>query len=134
MFEASLVPFITKVYLDGRRLMQDNPKHCSRLARPFFELAGINWWRTPPESPDLNPIENVWCSLKRYLRDYHKPRNQATLIEGIKMFRKTLSPTVCCLMFNTRIYIMHTFVSPVNVFAKNAYVFNASLPLKLHLI
>ena len=76
--------------------MQDNdPKHCSRLARSFFEQAGINWWKAPPESLDLNPIENVWGSLKRYLRDFHKPRNQAMLIEGIKTYWKTLSPAVC---------------------------------------
>ena len=27
-------------------------------ARTFFENNGINWWRTPPESRDANPIEN----------------------------------------------------------------------------
>ena len=37
----------------------------------------------------------MWGSLKRYLRDYHNLRNQATLIEGIKMFWRILSPTVC---------------------------------------
>ena len=43
MFKVSLVPLITKVYPDGHRLMQDNdPKHCSRLARSVFEQTGIN--------------------------------------------------------------------------------------------
>ena len=43
---------------------QDNdPKHCSRIAKQFFEENNINWWRTPPESPDLNPIENLWHEL-----------------------------------------------------------------------
>jgi len=27
----------------------------------------IKWWKTPPESPDLNPIENIWGSMKQYL-------------------------------------------------------------------
>ena len=41
--------------------MQDNdPKHCSRLAQGFYDGNGINWWCTPPESPDLNPIESLW--------------------------------------------------------------------------
>ena len=76
--------------------MQDNdPKHTSRVAQNFLLDNGINWWKTPPESPDLNPIENIWGSMKRFLRDRHKPTNKASLIEGIKIFWKTLSPEVC---------------------------------------
>ena len=60
-----LVPFCQQVYPDGHRFMQDNdPKHTSRRAQKFFEDNSINWWRTPPESPDANPIENLWHELK----------------------------------------------------------------------
>ena len=45
--------------------MKDNdPKHTSRVAKAFFAENGVNWWRTPPESPDVNPIENLWHELK----------------------------------------------------------------------
>ena len=33
-------------------------------AQAFFAEKGISWWHTPPESPDANPIENVWHELK----------------------------------------------------------------------
>ena len=60
-----LVPFIRQVYADGHRFMQDNdPKHTSRKARDFFKSRDINWWITPPESPDAHPIENLWHELK----------------------------------------------------------------------
>jgi transposase len=60
-----LVPFIHSVYPQSHRFMQDNdPKHTSRRAQMFFTEKSINWWRTPPESPDANPIENMWHELK----------------------------------------------------------------------
>ena len=60
-----LVPFIETVYPHNHRFMQDNdPKHTSWRAQKFFIDKGINWWHTPPESPDANPIENLWHELK----------------------------------------------------------------------
>ena len=102
VFEAGLLPFIREHFLDTHRLQQDNdPKHASLYIENFFNDNGINWWPTPPESPDLNPIENVWGSLKQYLRNVYKPKNLDELKEGIKQFWATLTPTVC-----TR-YIQH---------------------------
>lgn len=39
------------------------------------------WWHTPPESPDLNPIENVWHEMKEYLRSEIKPKTNTALID-----------------------------------------------------
>lgn len=65
ILETYLIPFIAEVYPTGHRFMQDNdPKHTSRHARQFFEDNSINWWETPPESPDANRIENLWHELK----------------------------------------------------------------------
>ena len=65
ILETYLIPFIRDVYPTGHRFMQDNdPKHTSRRAQEFFEQHSINWWKTPPESPDANLIENLWHELK----------------------------------------------------------------------
>ncbi|KAH3864538.1 hypothetical protein DPMN_027558 [Dreissena polymorpha] len=37
----------------------------------------------PASSPDLNPIENVWATLKDYLKRQVKPRTKAQLVHGI---------------------------------------------------
>ena len=75
ILRTTLLPFIAEKYPGGHRFMQDNdPKHTSRLAVSFFEANGVNWWRTVPESPDLNPVENVWHELKEIYKKGSKAK------------------------------------------------------------
>ncbi len=93
----TLVPFVNEVYPDGHRLMADNdPKHTSIHAREWQVENSINWWRTPAESPDLNPIENLWHELKEYIRREVKPTKKEELVNGIKAFWKTIDVRKCC--------------------------------------
>lgn len=86
VLEPHLKPFIDNVYTDGHHFMQDNnPKHTSNKAKEYYRTASINWWPTPPESPDLNPIEMVWHELNHYIRKTVKPKNKE-LIKGISTF------------------------------------------------
>ena len=48
-----------------------------------------------PESPDLNPIENLWHELKEYIRRSVKPRTKEELIDGIKEFWSTVDAAKC---------------------------------------
>ena len=91
-----LLPFIRERFPTGHRLQHDNdPKHASERIEIFFQENDVNWWPFPSESPDLNPIENIWGSLKQYLRNTYKPRNLEQLKNGIKQFWATLTPDVC---------------------------------------
>ena len=93
---AGLLPFIQEKFPDGHKLFQDqDPKHASIAIEEFFERNNVEWWPSPPESPDLNPIENVWGSMKQYLRTAYKPRNLEELRAGIERFWITLTPDVC---------------------------------------
>ncbi len=91
----TLLPFVADVCGDDHRYMQDNdPKHTSKLAQKFLADNKINWWKTPPESPDMNPIENLWHEMKEYIRREVKPRTKAELVLGLQEFWRTVAPSI----------------------------------------
>ena len=84
ILEETLLSFLRNVFPNGHCFMQDNdPKHTSRLARQFMNDNGVYWWKTPPESPGANPIENLWQELKEYVRREVKPKTKDELVSGI---------------------------------------------------
>ena len=121
----TLLPFIRKVYPEGHRFMQDNdPKHTSNLAKEFMQVNGINWWKWPSESCDLNPIEMIWNALKRNVSK-RSPTTKDQLVQyAMDCWEKEITPATCAK------YIDHIYkVVPVVIAVDGRAT--ADLPRKL---
>ena len=119
VLQHTLLPSIHELYPAPltHRFWQDNdPKHTSRRAKVFMEENNINWFKTPAESPDLNPIENVWATLKHYVAK-DMPRTQQDLVDSIvKFWNSHLTVEQC------NRYIDHVYnVIPKVIHAKGGF-------------
>jgi len=76
----NVVPSVLKLGLNPLTFLfqQDNdPKHASCLVQEWL-IYHCKQLKTPPKSPDLNPIEHVWDILERKIRK-HNISSKATL-------------------------------------------------------
>ena len=74
-------PTMRKVFPRGNGIFQEDnaSPHTSKIAKAARDASGMKFLPWPAQSPDLNPIENLWQDIKRAV--YNRPKKPKNLIE-----------------------------------------------------
>lgn len=87
ILENIMLPSVTTLYPDRNFIfLQDNcPVHKSRLVTEWLGENEIETFNFPPYSGDMNPIENVWGLMVKYIAKQNiRPRNRQDFLNSIE--------------------------------------------------
>ncbi len=96
VLEQFMLPAADKLYGDADFIFQQDlaPAHSAKATSTWFKDHGIPVLNWPANSPDLNPIENLWCIVKRKMR-YARPNNAEELKAAIRATWALITPEQC---------------------------------------
>lgn len=96
ILKQNLMPSTEKLGIrESFKFYQDNdPKHKAHKIRNWLLYNCPKVFETPPQSPDLNIIENIWGTLKKEIRK-HKIRNKNDLKQALLQEWDKISPQYC---------------------------------------
>ena len=99
VLEQHLLPSARKLYPNCNSsnwiFQQDNAAcHTAKSVTTWMERKHIRIMSWPAQSPDLNPIENLWNQMKEKMRE-HKPANKTELFEFLKQEWAAVSREMC---------------------------------------
>ncbi len=96
ILEHCMLPSADKLYGDADFIFQQDlaPAHTAKGTKSWFNDHGVTVLDWPANSPDLNPIENLWRIVKRKMRDT-RPNNADELKATVKETWASIPPQQC---------------------------------------
>ncbi len=96
VLENFMLPSADKLYGDNDFIFQQDlaPAYTAKGTKSWFNDHGVTVLDWPANSPDLNPIENLWGIVKRKMRDT-RPNNADGMKAAIKETWASIPPQQC---------------------------------------
>ncbi len=93
ILEHFMLPSADQLFKDANFIFQQDlaPTHTARSTKSWLNVGVLDW---PANSPDLNPIDNLWGIVKMKMRN-KRLKNADELKATVKETRASIPPQQC---------------------------------------
>ncbi len=96
ILEHVMLPSADQLFKDADLIFQQDlaPAHTAKSTKSWLNDHGVSVLDWPANSPDLNPVENLWSIVKRKMRN-KRPKNADELKATVKETLASIPPQQC---------------------------------------